>query len=125
MVELYKEELRDLLLPKNAQKTTLEIKDSAAGMVVINGVTEVEIKSTTEANKIFSYGLEHRITRATKMNDASSRSHLVFAIVVDSTNRQTRVRTVGKLSFVDLAGSENAKKTGTDKEGAEEGRAIN
>lgn len=65
------------------------------------------------------------MTRATKMNDSSSRSHLVFAIIVDSTNRQTRMRTVGKLSFVDLAGSERAGKTGTDKEGAAEGRAIN
>lgn len=65
------------------------------------------------------------MTRATKMNDSSSRSHLIFAIMIESYNRQTKVRTNGKLSFVDLAGSENQKKTGTDKEGADEGRAIN
>ena len=59
------------------------------------------------------------------MNETSSRSHLDFAIIIDSTNKQTRVRSVGKLSFVDLAGSEKAGKTGTDKEGAAEGRAIN
>jgi len=41
MVELYKDEIRDLLLPKNAPKQPLEVKDSATGMVVINGVTEV------------------------------------------------------------------------------------
>jgi len=51
------------------------------------------------------------------MNEASSRSHLIFSIMIDSRNTQTRVRTVGKLSFVDLAGSESAKKTGTDKDG--------
>ena len=125
MVELYLDELRDLLLPKNAAKVPLEIKESATGMVTINGVSEVEIKTVQEANRIFNFGLEHRMTRQTKMNDSSSRSHLVFAIIVDSFNRQTKVRTVGKISLVDLAGSEKASKTGTDKQGAEEGRAIN
>ena len=125
MVELYKDELRDLLLPKNAPKTPLDIKESAMGMVVINGVIEQDIKSIQDANRIFNYGLEHRQTRATKMNDMSSRSHLVLSIIIDSTNKQTKVRTVGKLTFVDLAGSENAKKTGTDKDGQAEGMAIN
>lgn len=48
------------------------------------------------------------------MNEASSRSHLIFSIIIDSTNIYTNVRTVGKLSFVDLAGSEKTEKTGTD-----------
>lgn len=59
------------------------------------------------------------------MNDASSRSHLIFSIIVDSTNVNTGVRTIGKLSFVDLAGSEKSSKTGTDAEGQEEANAIN
>lgn len=89
MVELYKEELRDLLLPKNSPKNQLEIKESASGMVVVNGTTEVELNSIVEANRIFNFGLEHRMTRATKMNDSSSRSHLVFAIVIRSFSKQT------------------------------------
>ena len=59
------------------------------------------------------------------MNDESSRSHLIFSIIVDSTNINTSVRTIGKLSFVDLAGSEKSSKTGTTKEGQEEANAIN
>jgi hypothetical protein len=59
------------------------------------------------------------------MNDSSSRSHLIFSIIVRCQNKQTGLRTVGKLSFVDLAGSERGGKTGNDKEGAAEGRAIN
>jgi len=51
------------------------------------------------------------------MNDASSRSHLIFSILVDSTNLITNVRTIGKISFVDLAGSEKSSKTGTDEAG--------
>ena len=57
------------------------------------------------------------------MNDASSRSHLIFSIIVDSTNVNTNVRTIGKLSFVDLAGSEKSSKTGTDAEGQAEANA--
>jgi hypothetical protein len=124
MVELYKVELRDLLLPKGAVPVHLDIK-KIGNMVEIKGVTEMSIESIDETIKIFSYGLEHRMTRATKMNATSSRSHLIFAIIIRATNKQTGVPTVGKLSFVDLAGSERASKTGTDKEGAAEGRAIN
>ena len=59
------------------------------------------------------------------MNDESSRSHLIFSIIVDSTNVNTNVRTIGKLSFVDLAGSEKSSKTGTDGQGQAEANAIN
>jgi len=45
MVELYLNHLRDLLLPKDAAPVELEIKESPTGMVVINGVTEVELHS--------------------------------------------------------------------------------
>jgi len=59
------------------------------------------------------------------MNDASSRSHLIFSIIVESTNVNTNVKTLGKLSFIDLAGSEKSSKTGTDAVGQEEANAIN
>ena len=54
------------------------------------------------------------------MNDTSSRSHLIFSMVIKSTNRFNHKTQLGKLSFIDLAGSESAKKTGTDKEGLSE-----
>lgn len=49
----------------------------------------------------------------------------MFSIIVDSTNVNTSVRTIGKLTFVDLAGSEKSSKTGTDAQGQEEANAIN
>jgi hypothetical protein len=59
------------------------------------------------------------------MNAESSRSHLIFAIMIESTNTNTGVLSRGKLSFVDLAGSEKSSKTGTTKEGQDEANAIN
>ena len=117
MVELYLDSLRDLLKPKKEEEKVLEIKESANGMVVIHGVTEVELNSISQTEQIFEDGLAGRKTRKTNMNDASSRSHLIFSIIVDSTNVNTNVRTIGKLSFVDLAGSEKSSKTGTDADG--------
>jgi hypothetical protein len=78
-----------------------------------------------ECNKLFERGLGGRQTRKTLMNDESSRSHLIFQIMIDSTNLESGKKFSGKLSFIDLAGSESAKKTGTDKEGLAEANAIN
>ena len=86
-------------------------------MVIINGVTEVEIESIEQAEQIFEEGLTKRKVRKTEMNSESSRSHLIFAIIIESVNVNTNVKTIGKLSFVDLAGSEKSSKTGTTKEG--------
>jgi hypothetical protein len=40
MVELYLNHLRDLLRSEKEPEVELEVKESATGMVVINGVTE-------------------------------------------------------------------------------------
>lgn len=45
MVELYLNELRDLLLPPGQAKTDLEIKETATGMVVIQGVHMIDLKT--------------------------------------------------------------------------------
>jgi hypothetical protein len=46
------------------------------------------------------------------MNAESSRSHSIFAIMVESYDKTSKRTTIGKLSIVDLAGSERADKTG-------------
>lgn len=43
MVELYLNGLNDLMLPKGTPHRDLEIKETATGMVVIQGVTEIEL----------------------------------------------------------------------------------
>jgi len=117
MVELYLNQLNDLLLPKGAEPVPLDIKETPSGMIEIVGVTEREIMSVSETDKIFDMGMNRRKTRATAMNDTSSRSHLIFAIKIDVYNVNTKQKTLGKISFVDLAGSEKSAKTGTTKEG--------
>lgn len=93
----------------------------------MKNVTIKPIGGYDETMAVYEAGLAGRHTRATKMNEESSRSHLIFSIIISATNKQNGKRTEGKLSFIDLAGSESSKKTGLSKkdEGFEEATAIN
>ena len=89
MVEIYLSQLRDLLLKPGKKQGELEVKKYPAQQVYIQGVTEVPITTAKEALEIFDRGLSQRKTRATKMNDASSRSHLIFSIIIEVVNKNT------------------------------------
>lgn len=125
MVEIYKGELRDLLLPKNAKdRPKLEIR-MTNGQVQLKNAVIKPLTTIEDTNHVFETGLGGRQVRKTLMNDESSRSHLIFSIMIDVTSKRDGRKTTGKLSFIDLAGSESSKKTGTDKEGQAEANAIN
>ncbi|KAJ9445143.1 Kinesin-like calmodulin-binding protein [Diplonema papillatum] len=116
MVELYNDKLFDLFRfgenPDTAPK--LEIKKDARGTVSILGATILQAKSYQELHQMYVDGQTNRHTRATKMNDSSSRSHLVFSMVIETYNRDSKQTAIGKLSIVDLAGSERLAKTGIE-----------
>jgi hypothetical protein len=59
------------------------------------------------------------------MNAESSRSHSIFAIMIESFDTTSRKTTMGKLSLVDLAGSERADKTGASADRLREAQSIN
>lgn len=70
-------------------------------------------------------GKKHRVVAETQMNATSSRSHSIFAIIIENqeeVNGKLTTR-VGKLNLVDLAGSERQSKTGVS--GVEREQAIN
>ena len=73
---------------------------------------------------VFKAGNKKRKVGSTKMNAASSRSHSILSIVVESTNPSGKAF-FGKLSLIDLAGSERSKKTGATKEQLKEANSIN
>ncbi|PWZ40740.1 Kinesin-like protein KIN-14I [Zea mays] len=125
MVELYQDNLVDLLLPRNAKQLKLEIKKDSKGVVTVENVTVVSISSIEELRAIISRGSERRHTAGTNMNDESSRSHLILSIIIESTNLQTQSYSRGKLSFVDLAGSERVKKSGSAGKQLKEAQSIN
>lgn len=123
-VELYNDNLVDLfwvLDNKNVkgapqEPPKLEIKMDAKKMVFIRNAVIKDANSPQELMELFEKGNAERHTGATKMNAESSRSHSIFAIMVESYDTATKRTTVGKLSLVDLAGSERADKTGASAE---------
>ena len=59
--------------------------------------------------KLLQGGNQRRTTEPTVMNVTSSRSHTVFQVRVERRDREAT--TLGKLSLIDLAGSERASQT--------------
>ena len=95
------------------------------------------IGSNKKPFRYMKLGEKSRHVGQTKMNDKSSRSHTIFRITLESTNRMTdddtledadeegRQVTVSQLNLVDLAGSEKANQTGNAGARLKEGCNIN
>ena len=76
-------------------------------MVTVPGATIVDnVSNPRQLMAVIQSGQDRRRVASTKMNDQSSRSHLIITICIEATNLQTQSVSKGKLSFVDLAGSE-------------------
>lgn len=71
-----------------------------------------EVTSPEQIFQIMQKGFEHRAVGCHDINAHSSRSHCLLIIKVAATDAATGVRTVGKLTLCDLAGSERITKTG-------------
>jgi hypothetical protein len=58
-------------------------------MVYIHNTTHIEIKDFKEAMSTYERGLQYRKVSSTDMNLMSSRSHLIYSIIVDTFNVDT------------------------------------
>jgi hypothetical protein len=125
MVELYNDSLVDLLKAKRDDEKPLVIKQDAKGIVFVQGATIQDCATLDDLIRFQQYGDSQRHVAATNMNAASSRSHLIFSILVEAKNIATGVASVGKITLVDLAGSERAGKTGATGDRLKEAQHIN
>lgn len=128
-IELYNEELRDLL---SADDGKLKIYDDNSkkghGATVVQGMEERHIISATDGLKWLQQGSLRRQVAATKCNDLSSRSHTVFTININTKRTGEdgeEYLSAGKLNLVDLAGSENIQRSGAENKRAAEAGLIN
>ncbi|KAG9006421.1 Kinesin-like protein kip2 [Tulasnella sp. 427] len=148
-LEIYKEQIHDLLSPSSAAGAAggLPLQDNG----VVPGLREEVVMSVKGLKEVLERGEANRRTASTDWNGRSSRSHSVFRLVVESREagptssadvppspsvggipmtpggsklqakggRSVRTST---LSLIDLAGSERAT---SDKERTSEGKYIN
>ena len=123
-VEIYNEEVRDLLGNKNQK---LDIREDPKKGTFVKDLTYVTLKDTNDIEKCLEKGNKNRHVGATSMNDQSSRSHSLFTVYVEieeTTNGNSKIRS-GKLNLVDLAGSERVGKTNATGQTFDEGKKIN
>ncbi|KAI1448814.1 kinesin-domain-containing protein [Annulohypoxylon stygium] len=129
-IELYNEELRDLISTEESAKLKIFDDTSRKGhaTTVVQGMQESHIKNASEGIKLLQDGSLKRQVAATKCNDLSSRSHTVFTITacVKQTGEDgEEYVSAGKLNLVDLAGSENIQRSGAENKRAAEAGLIN
>ncbi|VDN53405.1 unnamed protein product [Dracunculus medinensis] len=125
-LEIYQEEIRDLL-SKNP-KRNLELKERPDVGVYVKDLSSFVTKSVEEIQHVMSVGHVNRTVGRTNMNEHSSRSHAIFIITVECSEKgldgQNHIR-VGRLNLVDLAGSERQSKSGALGERFKEATKIN
>lgn len=125
-LEIYQEEIRDLL--SKDQSRRLELREKPDSGVYVKDLSSFVSKSVSDIEKVMNVGNQNRSVGATNMNEHSSRSHAIFMIFVECSelgvDGENHIR-VGKLNLVDLAGSERQAKTGAQGERLKEATKIN
>ncbi|KAJ3012378.1 UNVERIFIED_CONTAM: hypothetical protein HDU68_001242 [Siphonaria sp. JEL0065] len=136
-LEIYQEQVRDLLMPQNDSKD-IAIREDRNGSITVSGVHEQPVTSAQDLFKCLEAGGIERTTGDTKMHMSSSRSHAVFSLILEQrldtskilgmkTDEEdlgfatpassvcgSRLLRCSKLHLVDLAGSERVKRTGAE-----------
>ena len=97
--EIYCGKLYDLLNDKNI----LFAREDSKNNVNIVGLSETKINNSNDLMEYISYGTGVRVTSQNGTNNDSSRSHAILQIAL---KRKSKLH--GKISFIDLAGSERA-----------------
>lgn len=117
-LEIYQEEIRDLLAKEPGKR--LELKENPETGVYIKDLSSFVTKNVKEIEHVMNLGNQTRAVGSTLMNELSSRSHAIFVITIECSERgsdgQDHIR-VGKLNLVDLAGSERQNKAGPTAQG--------
>lgn len=110
-LEIYNEEVRDLLTSSNEH---LDIREDSIKGVTVAGLSELMVTSPKEVSNHIRNGNKRRTCEPTMANETSSNSHAVLQIIIEYKDKASGIDAdiiSGKLSLIDLAGSERASTT--------------
>ena len=122
MIEIYQEKIRDLL---DITRVNLNIREDNIKGIFVDGCSERYVGCPNDVLSLLELGSSNRAQAATNMNEHSSRSHSIFILTINQTNKNDGSSKIGKLYLVDLAGSEKISKTGATGHTLEEAKIIN
>ena len=85
----------------------------------------IKVENEHQALDLLMTGNFIRHVSSTPMNQASSRSHSIFSLLIEGRDINTEITRVSKINLVDLAGSERIKQTGNNRALITETKYIN
>jgi kinesin family protein C1 len=141
MLEIYNEELKDLLgkgppagkkhvISHETETSTTSISTAASKQSAGNGTSVsylewVDVNDEEKVSSLLQRAMNQRSVGATASNEQSSRSHMVFMLTIQGSNETTGQKMSGALNLVDLAGSERLSRSCASGERLKETQAIN
>ncbi|XP_025096208.1 kinesin-like protein KIF28P [Pomacea canaliculata] len=127
MLEIYNENVRDLLSGKSAQKG-LKVRQHPQKGFYVESLITAAVNNYSEIDRKIKEGTRNRTVASTNMNATSSRAHTIVALTFVQKTLNDAGQSMTKTSvinLVDLAGSERAASTGATGDRLEESKKIN
>ncbi|XP_044954203.1 kinesin-like protein KIN-14D isoform X2 [Hordeum vulgare subsp. vulgare] len=126
MIEIYNEQIRDLLDGGGGTQKKIGIQNTMQpNGIVVPDATMCPVNSTSHVIELMQTGHGNRAMSATALNVRSSRSHSVVIIHVRGQDLITRNTLRGALHLVDLAGSERVDRSAVTGDRLKEAQHIN
>ncbi|KAI9654574.1 MAG: hypothetical protein M1831_005335 [Alyxoria varia] len=121
--EIYNDKVYDLLEPPEKRTAAgLPIRDNG-GKTIVAGLTERPCTTLKDFELLYDQGNINRSTSATKLNAHSSRSHAILCVKLSQISEDHTI--VSRASAIDLAGSEDNRRTENGKDRLVESSSIN
>ncbi|TYI19183.1 hypothetical protein ES332_A07G147000v1 [Gossypium tomentosum] len=124
MIEIYNEQVRDLLVTDGSNKR-LEIRNSSQTGLNVPDANLMPVSSTSDVIDLMNLGQRNRAVGATALNDRSSRSHSCLTVHVQGRDLTSGTTLRGCMHLVDLAGSERVDKSEVTGDRLKEAQHIN
>ncbi|XP_055521118.1 carboxy-terminal kinesin 2-like [Leucoraja erinacea] len=126
-LEIYNENIRDLLVTKAQKAVVYEIKQRSnkSEELYVTNLKYITVGTVEEVNKLIATAKTNRSVAATASNHQSSRSHSVFQLYIEGSNSANGLVCRSTLCLVDLAGSEHLDKSHSTGDRLREAQAIN
>ena len=119
-IEIYNETVNDLI---DINNKNLDIRESISKGIFVKSISEIQINDYDKIIELYNKGENNRIIAETKLNEKSSRSHIIFKINIEFEKEGKKYSSI--LNLIDLAGSENVSKAKCEGIRIKEGGNIN
>lgn len=125
MIEIYNEQVRDLLVVDGSNRRLDIRNNSQLNGLNVPDASLVSVKCTQDVLDLMRIGQRNRAVGSTALNERSSRSHSVLTVHIRGKELVSGSTLKGCLHLVDLAGSERVDKSEAVGERLKEAQHIN